>query len=403
MELLNADIKTGKLPIDIARKLNNYIQSEKYIDAYKELVEYLSKLGEKSVKTIVDSINSEASLSASYKSLIASFDISSYIPKLTGFIEVNGSILDQFAIEEFETKEESYLAVATTINKYHYTIEYYAIPKPTSKDSSNIVTYYICRLINETNEQVCERISIHINTTETQEINHEYSSYVFYINTDKWEWTNSIYIVKPGNLEIISELSELAPGERVYSARIIKSTLYLVTFRRIDPLFAIDLSNPEKPAILGYLKIPGFSEYLHPVNENLLLGIGREDLSIKVSLFNVSNPKNIIEKTTLKINGYSPLVDSDDYHAFLFDNRYSLCYLPIQVTDEPGINVKTSGVLIIHIDTKNSVIDQKLRIVEHAEAIRAIYIENKLYTVSFKSIRTWSLPNVGLIDETFFD
>jgi uncharacterized secreted protein with C-terminal beta-propeller domain len=400
-ELLNKALKTNRLPVDIAWKLNNYIQQEKYSDAFEELIEYLSKLDEKDVKTIIESINSQGFLSISDKSLIASFDISDFTPKLNGLVEVNGGILDQFAIEEFEARGEPYLAVATTINRYNYTIGYFAVPKPTLSDSTSVVTYSLCHLVNGTNEQVC--ISMHINTTKIQEEERKYPTYLFYISTKGWEWTNSIYVVKPSNLEIVSELSELASGEQVYAARLIKNTLYLVTFRRVDPLFAIDLSNPEKPVILGYLKIPGFSEYLHPINDNLLLGIGREGLSIKVSLFDVSDPKNILEKATLKINGYSPIVDADDYHAFLFDDRYSLCYLPIQVIDEKGVSLKISGILIVKIDIEKSMINPSIRIAEHAEAIRAIYIENKLYTVSFRSIRTWSLPSIDMINETLLD
>ena len=92
-------------------------------------------------------------------------------------------------------------------------------------------------------------------------------------------------------------IENLAKNERIYSARFMGDTGYFVTFRETDPLFSVDLSDPDNPKIIGTLKIPGFSEYLHPYGDGLLLGIGEEvdekgveSNQVKLSMFDISDP-----------------------------------------------------------------------------------------------------------------
>ena len=84
----------------------------------------------------------------------------------------------------------------------------------------------------------------------------------------------------------------MGKDERIYSARFIGDKGYLVTFKQVDPFYVLDLSNPKKPEIKGELKIPGYSSYLHPISDDLILGIGKEGSVVKVSLFDVSDPTN---------------------------------------------------------------------------------------------------------------
>jgi uncharacterized secreted protein with C-terminal beta-propeller domain len=98
-------------------------------------------------------------------------------------------------------------------------------------------------------------------------------------------------------LELVGSTPPLAEGERIFSARFLGDLGYIVTFRQVDPLFAIDLSNPEKPIVLGELKIPGFSDYMHPLGDNHLLTIGRDvdeetqwDNGTALQIFDVSDP-----------------------------------------------------------------------------------------------------------------
>ena len=137
--------------------------------------------------------------------------------------------------------------------------------------------------------------------------------------------TTSLYVLDK-SLKIIGKLEDLAPKERVYSVRFDGKIGYFVTFKQIDPLFTVDLSNPAKPTILSELKIPGFSEYLHTFGEGKLFGFGKNTDSaglatgIKLSMFDVSDPANVLEESTISIkSNYSEasynhkaiMVDSD--------------------------------------------------------------------------------------------
>ena len=94
--------------------------------------------------------------------------------------------------------------------------------------------------------------------------------------------SNNIYILDE-NLERVSEIEDIAPGEKIYSARFMGGKAYLVTFKKIDPFFTLDLSDPYYPKILGKLKIPGYSDYLHPFDENHIIGIGKDTVEPKES------------------------------------------------------------------------------------------------------------------------
>ena len=108
---------------------------------------------------------------------------------------------------------------------------------------------------------------------------------------------NNVYVLDE-NLKVVGELEDLAPGESIFSARFIENRLYLVTFIRIDPLFVIDLSVPSQPRVLGELKIPGVSQYLHPYDNTHIIGVGMDATDgqgrtmftgVKISLFDVSD------------------------------------------------------------------------------------------------------------------
>ncbi len=119
--------------------------------------------------------------------------------------------------------------------------------------------------------------------------------------------TNSLYVLDK-NLKVIGKLEDLAKGERVYSVRFDGNIGYFVTFKQIDPLFTVDLSNPAKPTVLSELKIPGFSEYLHPFGEGKLFGFGSSATEqglvtgLKLSMFDVSNPKDVTEESNVSID-----------------------------------------------------------------------------------------------------
>ncbi|MEM1557904.1 MAG: beta-propeller domain-containing protein, partial [Thermoproteota archaeon] len=153
--------------------------------------------------------------------------------------------------------------------------------------------------------------------------------------------TNHVFILDSETLKIVGRLEGLAPGEQIYSARFMGARCYLVTFKKVDPLFTIDLSNPFEPRVLGKLKIPGYSDYLHPYDDNYLIGVGKETVEaeegdfawyqgLKISLFDVSNvtsPREVGKMIIGDRGTDSPVLR--DHHAFLFDKKRNMLVIPI--------------------------------------------------------------------------
>ena len=142
------------------------------------------------------------------------------------------------------------------------------------------------------------------------------------------------------NMKKISSLRGIAPGEKIYSARFVDRKAYLVTFRMVDPLFVVDIKNPSMMKILGKLKIPGYSNYLHPYNDNYLIGFGYNvgqdiygsdiRLGYKISLFDVRDYTKPKELSVLNIGeegSYSYL--GNNHKMLMFDTKRNIFALPI--------------------------------------------------------------------------
>ncbi|MFH1284693.1 MAG: beta-propeller domain-containing protein [Candidatus Peregrinibacteria bacterium] len=176
----------------------------------------------------------------------------------------------------------------------------------------------------------------------------------FRIATTKGGWwtnatTNNVYVLDSG-LDVVGKLEGLAPGESIYSVRFVGNRAYLVTFEKIDPLFVIDLSNPVTPKILGQLKIAGVSDYLHPYDENHIIGFGLETISpdeaeelgwswfqgVKISMFDVTDVNHPVElhKEVIGDRGsYSEL--TYNHKALLFDKDKGIMAFPVTVAAIP--------------------------------------------------------------------
>ena len=155
---------------------------------------------------------------------------------------------------------------------------------------------------------------------------------------------NNLYVLDSA-LKIVGRLEDLAPGEKIYSARFLGNRAYLVTFKKVDPLFVIGLEDPTNPTLLGKLKIPGYSEYLHPYDETHLIGLGKDAVpaeegnfawyqGVKLTMFDVSNVSNPVELATYSIGDRG--TDStalQDHHAFLFSRARNLLVLPIRLAE----------------------------------------------------------------------
>ena len=140
---------------------------------------------------------------------------------------------------------------------------------------------------------------------------------------------------KDGALVQAGRVGDLGRGERVYAVRFIGDVGYVVTFRQVDPLYTVDVANPERPRVLGALKIQGYSAYLHPVGDDLLLGIGQDadesgrPLGTQVSLFDVSDPAHPARLSRAPVGqGWSEA--ESDHHAFLYWPRTGLVVVPSQ-------------------------------------------------------------------------
>ncbi len=181
--------------------------------------------------------------------------------------KVNGVPLNQFSMDEYEGN----LRIVTTVTKGE--------------------------------EKEIEAVVGAESTSGTNKTKDIVSSYVAWTSTTY----NSLYVLDK-DLKIIGSIEDLAKDERVYSVRFDGNIGYFVTFRQTDPLFTVDLSDAENPRILSELKIPGFSEYLHPFGENLLFGFGMSATEtgsvtgVKISMFDVSDPTNVTEKNVLPVD-----------------------------------------------------------------------------------------------------
>ena len=153
---------------------------------------------------------------------------------------------------------------------------------------------------------------------------------------------NALYIFDK-DLKVKGKIEGLAKGEYIKSARFMGDMAYFVTFRQTDPLFSVDVSNPEKPKVIGYLKIPGFSEYLHPFGGGLLFGLGQDAdevkggvKGLKLSMFDISNPSDVreIAKTIYDTGKYSSSTAEYDRKAITIDAAKNLIGFEVSVYDE---------------------------------------------------------------------
>ncbi len=232
---------------------------------------------------------------------------------------------------------------------------------------------------------------------------------------EETESDSRVYILDD-NLEITGSLTNLAPGERIYSARFMGNRLYLVTFKQIDPLFAIDLSDPRKPTVLGSLKIPGFSNYIHPYDENTLIGFGKDTYvdenervrvkGLKLSLFDVSdpvNPRNLDNYVVGDSGSYSEVLN--DHKALLFSKEKDLLVLPVSLRS-PGYGDWTdsfNGALVFSLKDKKFNLRGEISHNQSGtgwqdfysnQVKRSLYIEDNLYTFSYNYININNLDNL---------
>lgn len=206
--------------------------------------------------------------------------------------------------------------------------------------------------------------------------------------------TNNLYILN-NKMEIVGMVEDLAEGEQIESVRFVGNMAYVVTFRQTDPLFVIDLSNPEKPTVKGELKIPGFSEYLHPITQNLLVGVGQDGTETgtngdcKVSLFDVTDPytpKETIAIPVAKGSGYvsTGVAYNHKLYVTLSDTEFAVpFYLDWYVDDG---KIEKGGNYYIRYKLGNGTLCEVERYYlgeKSGEISGATYVGNTFYVVNY--------------------
>jgi inhibitor of cysteine peptidase len=246
---------------------------------------------------------------------------------------------------------------------------------------------------------------------------------------------NHVYVLNV-SLAIVGRLEGLARGEQIYSARFVGKKFYLVTFKKVDPLFVIDLQDPKNPRVLGELKITGYSDYLHPYDENHVIGIGKEAVAaewegfswyqgVKMSFFDVSNPLDPQEIDNDEIGDRgtdSPVLR--DHKAFLFNKEKQLLVIPVLVAKidaskyPSGVPTNAYGDYVWQGAYVYSITLQGLELrgnITHIEngiglqsnyyyyspfsVKRALYVDSVLYTISDRKIVMNSLESLENLGE----
>ena len=230
------------------------------------------------------------------------------------------------------------------------------------------------------------------------------------------ESQNNVYVLDM-DLDIVGSVEDLASGEQIYATRFIGDKCYLVTFKQIDPFFVIDLSDPTNPEVLGELKIPGFSTYLHPYDETHIIGIGRDGGKVKISLFDVSDMSNPVELSKYEIEndetgwGWTQSSALYEHKAFLFDKEKNLLVMPVEdyskqsayvfdISIDGGIKLKGT-VTHNHEDQSEQEDDETIYYYnyDYGNSIkRTLYIEDVLYTISDNMVKMNDLNTLSEIN-----
>jgi len=250
---------------------------------------------------------------------------------------------------------------------------------------------------------------LHVSTTLSG------SSISYYVGS--FQSQNNIYVLDM-DLQLVGSLEDIASGETIYATRFVDNICYLVTYRQVDPFFVIDLSSPTDPHVLGQLKIPGYSTYLHSYDETHIIGIGRDDSKVKISLFDVSDMNNPVELSNYSIENNESTWWSDssalyEHKAFLFDKEKNLLVIPagsynkqsayvFSISVENGISLRDT---ISHdVDVQNSQGDDEYKTdyyyyYDEGNSIqRTLYIDNVLYTISNNLVKMNSLDDLSEIN-----
>lgn len=226
----------------------------------------------------------------------------------------------------------------------------------------------------------------------------EYNGYLRVVTTAGD--TNSVYVLDK-ELNMTGSIEGLAEDERIYSARMMGDIGYFVTFRETDPLFSVDLSDPENPKIIGALKIPGFSDYLHFYGENRLVGIGMDvdektgtTNGVKLTMFDISDSTDVKEADTYILENVFGTDVGYDYKAVLIDANKNII----------GFSAYMSGgqsYYLFNYDDKEGfscLMEEEIN-GNAMMSTRGLYIGDVLYVAQGNIVESYSLKDYKKIDD----
>ena len=216
----------------------------------------------------------------------------------------------------------------------------------------------------------------------------EYNSYLRVATTENFQEDNAtraerynhLYVLERNNdvLNTIGSVEKFAPGDRIFSSRFMGDRGFVVTFRNIDPLFAFDLSDPSNPEIKGELEIPGFSTYMHPIDDNHLLTIGKAgnnqgaSSETQLQIFNVSDLNNPVRlfahvPQMLQDNtGWGYSIAESDHHAFTYSPDDNILSIPLSFYNWQN-SESFAGIVTFNIDLINGITENGS--VDHSDLV----------------------------------
>ena len=231
----------------------------------------------------------------------------------------------------------------------------------------------------------------------------EYEGHLRAATTNGTPWSSgtdsSITVLRRDGdrLNRVGQVSGMGKGERIYSVRYVGPTAYVVTFRQTDPFYTVDLSNPTAPRVVGELKIPGYSGYLHPIGTKYVLGIGQDANAqgrvsgTKVSLFDVTDLANPTEIATWK-QANSNTQAEYDHHAFLYWDERKIAVLPVF-----GNNGNNAAVLL-SIDPQKGIAEVgRVSHTQSSPIVRSLVALDQLWTVSNNRLQANSFTDLAVV------
>lgn len=223
---------------------------------------------------------------------------------------------------------------------------------------------------------------------------------------------SNLYVLDD-KLELVGKLENMADNEEIKSVRFVGEKAYVVTFEQTDPLFVIDLSKPTEPKVSGYVKLPGYSTYLHPISADYIVGVGfggteeSANLSaLKVTLFDVSDPENPKVASNFEVcEAGTEITDCDNHKAFLYYPEKNLIGIPVKKYNYTNGYREVFSYAVLEVkdgelQLKNGYVHQQDEGTRLGGMFRGTYIDDTIYTISDISICAFELDSGDFIKMT---